>query len=122
VSVLHATDDDLLMPVAARSILAPSFWLNELAGILVACLRARGQAIPADVSEIQPSWAAQCIGASLASGAPEKTAPAGSIHASSPSCTRATKSSGNARPDSGSRNRSTSFTRGFIAARADRSH
>ncbi|MEN9773123.1 MAG: dehydrogenase chain [Pseudomonadota bacterium] len=68
VSVLHAADEDLLMPVAARSIRAPSQWARALAEILVALLRSRGDAVPADLQAIEAGADAQSLASELLSG------------------------------------------------------
>ncbi|MEN9314953.1 MAG: dehydrogenase subunit [Pseudomonadota bacterium] len=68
VSVVHASDEDLLMPVAARAIVAPSRWSESLAGILCAVLSLKGEAIPASLSSVVPGVAEQAIAASLVSG------------------------------------------------------
>lgn len=46
---IDATGEDWLMPVAVRSTLAPSQWLNELAGVAQAVAQAKGVAAPASV-------------------------------------------------------------------------
>jgi NADH-quinone oxidoreductase subunit G len=68
VSVVHAADEDLLMPVAAKAITAPSRWSRVLAGVLVALLQARQQGVPADLASVVPTPEAQAIAQSLASG------------------------------------------------------
>jgi NADH-quinone oxidoreductase subunit G len=68
VSVLNAADDDLLMPLEAKAIVAPSRWPEYLAAILVALLQARGEAVPASLSEFVPGDDARRIAASLSSG------------------------------------------------------
>jgi NADH-quinone oxidoreductase subunit G len=68
VSVLHAVDDDLLMPVENRAILAPSQWARSLAGILVALHQAKATQPPAELSGIEPAPAERAIAASLAAG------------------------------------------------------
>ncbi len=68
VSVLNAADDDLLMPLAGKAIVAPSRWPEYLAAILVALLQARGEAVPASLSEFVPGDDARRIAASLSSG------------------------------------------------------
>ncbi len=68
VSVLHAADDDLLMPLAAKAIVAPSRWPEYLAAILVALLQAKGEAVPASLSEFVPGEDARRIAAGLSSG------------------------------------------------------
>jgi NADH-quinone oxidoreductase subunit G len=66
VSVLHAVDDDLLMPLAAKAIVRPSAWVQTLAEIAAAVAQIRGLAAP--VAGVAPSAAAQAIAASLCSG------------------------------------------------------
>ena len=65
-SVLHATDDDLLMPVAAKAIVRPSAWVQTLAEIAAAVAQAKGVAAPA--SGVTPGAAARAIATSLLSG------------------------------------------------------
>jgi NADH-quinone oxidoreductase subunit G len=66
VSVLHAADDDLLMPLAARAIVRPSAWVQTLAEIAAAVAAIKG--IDAPVSGIVASETARKIAASLCSG------------------------------------------------------
>jgi NADH-quinone oxidoreductase subunit G len=68
VSVLHASDDDLLMPVAQRAIVSPARWEAVLAGVLVAALRASGQTVPSALTAVEPDAVQQSIAAELASG------------------------------------------------------
>jgi len=68
VSVLHASDDDLLMPVASKAIVAPSRWPEYLASILVALLQAKGEPVPASLGEFVPGEEAKRIAAGLLSG------------------------------------------------------
>ncbi len=68
VTMLHSVDDDWLMPVAHRSIVAPSLLPRALAEIVVAAARAGGQPAPEALAGIDPSPAAQAIAASLAGG------------------------------------------------------
>ncbi len=68
VSVVNAIDDDLLMPVAAKAIAAPSAWAGVLAEILVAVSRLKSQAVPADLAAIEPGELAGRIATDLASG------------------------------------------------------
>ena len=67
-SVLHATDDDLLMPVANKIIAAPSAWLSALAEVAVAVAEAKGVAAPAAYAGVTASDAAKTTAASLLSG------------------------------------------------------
>ena len=68
VSVLHAADDNLLMPLANKAILAPARWAAMLAEVLVALLRAKQAAVPAALAGFKPSPEAAAIAGSLASG------------------------------------------------------
>jgi NADH-quinone oxidoreductase subunit G len=66
VSVLHAADDDLLLPLTARAIVRPGAWVQMLAE--VAAVVAAIQGIAAPVAGINASESAQKIAASLCSG------------------------------------------------------
>ncbi len=66
VSILHAVDDDLLMGIAHRAIVAPSGWTGLLAQIAAAV--ARIKTVPAPL-EVSAGELAQQIAASLCSGA-----------------------------------------------------
>jgi NADH-quinone oxidoreductase subunit G len=68
-SILHATDDDLLMPVANKIIAAPSSWLAALGEVAVAVAQARNVAAPAGFENVAPSASARQTAASLLSGA-----------------------------------------------------
>jgi len=67
-SILHATDDDLLMPVANKIIVAPSGWLAALGEVVVAVAQAKSIAVPAGFENITPSVSAKELAASLLSG------------------------------------------------------
>ena len=69
ISVLHAADDDLLMPVANKIIAAPSAWLAALSGIVAAVAQAKSVAAPAGFENIEVSPEAKQTAASLLSGA-----------------------------------------------------
>ncbi len=69
VSVLHAADDNLLMPLANKAIVAPARWPAMLAEVLVALLRSKEAAVPAALAGVKPSPEAAAIAGSLASGA-----------------------------------------------------
>jgi len=71
VSILHASDDDLLMPVANKMIKAPSDWLSALSEVVAAVAQAKGISAPAGFDAIQPSAEAKQIAASLLSGEPK---------------------------------------------------
>jgi NADH-quinone oxidoreductase subunit G len=68
ISLLHASDDELLIRVAHRAIAAPSAMPRVLAEIVVAAAAAAGKPAPAALSGITASAAAQAIAASLTSG------------------------------------------------------
>jgi len=68
VSVLHAADDDLLMPLAARMIKSSSAWLDALGEIAVAVAQAKEIAAPAGFEKLAPSNEAKQIAGSLMSG------------------------------------------------------
>ncbi|MDB5798072.1 MAG: nuoG [Paucimonas sp.] len=70
VSVLHAIDDDLLMPVANKIIAAPSAWLAALGEVIVAVAAAKGIAAPAGFDAVEASSQAKQTAASLLSGEP----------------------------------------------------
>lgn len=67
-SILHASDDDLLMPVAGKIIAAPSSWLSALGEVVAAVAQARDIAAPAGFDGVQASEAARRIAAGLLSG------------------------------------------------------
>jgi NADH-quinone oxidoreductase subunit G len=67
-SVLHAVDQDLLMPVAAKMIAAPSDWLAALSEIVVAVAAENGIEVPAGFDAIVASDGARQIASSLLSG------------------------------------------------------
>jgi NADH-quinone oxidoreductase subunit G len=66
VSVVHAVDDDLLMPLAAKAIVAPSAWGRALAEIAAAVALAKG--VTAPVADLVPGEDAKRIAASLVGG------------------------------------------------------
>src|SRR5882672_2424810 len=66
VSVVHAADDELLMPIANKIILAPGAWVRALAEVSVAVAEAKG--VTAPVSGISASDTAKRVAASLLSG------------------------------------------------------
>ncbi|MGZ8290310.1 MAG: NADH-quinone oxidoreductase subunit NuoG [Telluria sp.] len=65
-SVLHASDDELLIPTASKMIAAPSDWLAALSEIAVAVAAAKGVAVPSAFDGIEASDKAKAIAASLA--------------------------------------------------------
>ncbi len=68
VSILHATDDDLLLPLANRMIKAPSEWLSALGEVVVAVAQAKGVAVPAGFDGVEAGEIAKGIASSLLSG------------------------------------------------------
>ncbi len=70
VSMLHATDDDLLMPLANKMIAAPGDWASLLGEVAVAVAQSKGIDAPAALAALQPSATAKQIAAGLLSGEP----------------------------------------------------
>jgi NADH-quinone oxidoreductase subunit G len=72
VNILHAVDDDLLMRVANKSIVAPAAMVNALAQVVKAAAALKNTAVPSSVSAavagVTVMDAAQRIAASLADG------------------------------------------------------
>ncbi len=68
VSMLHSVDDDWLLRVEHKAIVAPSQLPAGLAGIVVAAAQASGKSVPAALSGIEPDAPAKAIAASLLSG------------------------------------------------------
>ena len=68
INLLNPVDDDLLMRVANKSIVAPSQLAHALAQVVKAVAKTRNAAIPADVMGLEVGDAAQRIADSLASG------------------------------------------------------
>jgi len=66
ISILHASDDDLLMPVANKMICAPSTWLSALTEIVTAVAETKGVAAP--VKSATVSDQARAIAADLLAG------------------------------------------------------
>ena len=69
-SLLHATDDELLMPVANKLIAAPSDWVSQLAEVAVAIAQSKNLTPPAELAQVEPSATAKRIAAGLLSGEP----------------------------------------------------
>ncbi|GGE81446.1 NADH-quinone oxidoreductase [Massilia psychrophila] len=67
-TVLHASNDELLIPGTAKIIAAPSDWLAALSGIVVAVAAAKGVAAPAGFENIEATDAANKAAASLTTG------------------------------------------------------
>ncbi len=68
VNLLHATDDDLLMPVANKAIVAPDAMVDVLAKILKALAQEKKVAVDVAVQNVEVGSAAAVIANSLASG------------------------------------------------------
>jgi len=68
VAMLHAVDDDWLMPVAHKAIVPPSGMPAALAAIVVAAAQGAGKPVPAPLAGIEPRASAQAIAASLLTG------------------------------------------------------
>ena len=71
ISMLNATDDDLLMPIANKIIRAPSQWLAALGEIIVAVAETKSLSAPPGFDHITPSAEAKQTAASLTSGEPK---------------------------------------------------
>jgi NADH-quinone oxidoreductase subunit G len=69
-SILHAADDDLLMPVANKLIAAPGDWVAQLGEVAVAIAQSKNITAPVELANLQPSATAKQIAASLLSGEP----------------------------------------------------
>ncbi len=68
ISLVHAADDELLLKLAHKAIVAPSALPRMLAEIAVAAASAAGKPTPAALAGIEPSSIAKDIAASLAGG------------------------------------------------------
>ncbi len=71
ISILHATDDDLLMPVANKMIKAPSDWSAALSEVVAAVAQAKSVDAPAGFDKIEASAEAKKIATNLLSGEPK---------------------------------------------------
>ncbi|HTD06082.1 NADH-quinone oxidoreductase subunit NuoG [Undibacterium sp.] len=67
-SALHATDDNLLIKLANKAILAPSAWLGFLAEVAVAVAAKKEIAKPSGFDSVQASAPAEAIAVSLLAG------------------------------------------------------
>jgi NADH-quinone oxidoreductase subunit G len=67
-SIVHASDDDQLIPTANKIIAAPSDWAAALADIAAAVAVSFGVAAPSGFESIEPSDQAKAIAASLNTG------------------------------------------------------
>jgi NADH-quinone oxidoreductase subunit G len=64
-SLIQATDDDLLMPVANKLIAAPSDWLAALSEVVAAVAAAKDMAAPGGFDQVEAGDAARAIAATL---------------------------------------------------------
>jgi NADH-quinone oxidoreductase subunit G len=67
-NVLHAADDDLLMPVANRAIAAPADMVNWLAQIYKALAAEKEADVPAEIAQVALTDSARTIAKSMAAG------------------------------------------------------
>ncbi len=68
VSMLHSVDDDWLISVAHKAVVAPSAIVRSLGGIVAAAAGARGAAVPQAFAGITPTAEEKAIAESLAEG------------------------------------------------------
>jgi NADH-quinone oxidoreductase subunit G len=68
ISLLHATDDDLLMPIANKIIAAPSEWLAVLNQVIAAVAKEKSIAAPAGFDALDVSESARLTASALLSG------------------------------------------------------
>ena len=68
ISILHATDDEQLLPIASKIIAAPSDWLAALSEIVTAVAAQKSIPAPQGFEGIEPSDAAKQIAANLLGG------------------------------------------------------
>ncbi|MEO8408547.1 MAG: NADH-quinone oxidoreductase subunit NuoG, partial [Oxalobacteraceae bacterium] len=64
-NILHATDDDLLIPIANKIVTSPSDWLFILGEIIVAVSQEKNITAPAEFSGLLPSKEAKSIASGL---------------------------------------------------------
>lgn len=64
-SILHATDDDLLIPISNKIIQSPSDWLSILGEIIVAVSQEKNTNIPTEFANLMPSDEAKNIASEL---------------------------------------------------------
>ena len=68
IALVHTADDELLLPLAHKAIVAPSALPRMLAEIVVGAAAARGETVPAALADIEVSPLAKEIAATLAGG------------------------------------------------------
>ncbi|NMM36088.1 MAG: NADH-quinone oxidoreductase subunit G [Glaciimonas sp.] len=64
-NILHATDDDLLIPVSNKLIQAPTEWLAGLGEIIAAVAQEKNITVPAQFASVHPSSEAKNIASGL---------------------------------------------------------
>ncbi len=64
-SILHATDDDLLIPISNKMIQAPTDWLATLGEIIVAVSQEKNITVPVQFASMDPSNEAKNIASGL---------------------------------------------------------
>ena len=67
-NIINPVDDDLLMRVAGKSIVAPSMMVSALAAVVRAVAQSKNLQVPADVPNAEVDAGAKAIAASLTSG------------------------------------------------------
>ncbi|MFA6921179.1 MAG: NADH-quinone oxidoreductase subunit NuoG [Gallionella sp.] len=67
-NIVHASDDDLLMKVAAKCIVKPDEMVNTLAQVLKALAKIKQATLPADIEAVTVTDSAAAIAQSLAGG------------------------------------------------------
>ena len=68
ISMVHSVDDDWLMPIANKLIVAPSMLAVALAGIVAASFKLKGESMPDGWADVVPTESDEAIAASLMSG------------------------------------------------------
>jgi NADH-quinone oxidoreductase subunit G len=73
VSLLHATDEELLMKLENKAILAPSAWLSFLSEVVIAVAKSKQIAKPSGIADVNVSTNAQAIAEDLLKGEAAKS-------------------------------------------------
>jgi NADH-quinone oxidoreductase subunit G len=68
INILHCTDDDLLMNIANKAIVAPQMLVETLGQVVKAVAEAKKLNVPAEVAGLQVDAGARAIAANLATG------------------------------------------------------
>ena len=85
--VLHAADDDLLMPVAGKLIAPPSAWVRQLAALVVAVAEIKQIQAPIKLSHAHADVSVQQIAQALSSDVPNKAILLGNLALAHPQYT-----------------------------------